>query len=83
MMEFKPLIEIYLAGILVLIWAVLINLIAKFLKIPGWYDFLNNIKEKGFSSTLAVQDFFSIAFLFLIYPFLLGTIAFLIFKYLF
>lgn len=70
--------KIYIVGISILLVAVFLNFLAIKLGINTWYSFLDDFKEKGFSSL----NFFDYLFLFLIYPFLLGFIAFNVLKYL-
>ncbi len=59
--------KIYLNGVIILIGAILVNFIAKYLGILTWYDFLNDIREAN------LVDYI---FLFLIYPFSLGSLAY-------
>jgi hypothetical protein len=68
--------KIYLAGITVLIAAVLLNLAAGWLNLSTWYSFLNLASENGLSQavqSLRLADYF---FLILIYPGLLGLAAY-------
>lgn len=74
--------KIYLWGIIILISAILFNLISSYLKVSNWYSFLNQAREIGFIQSLSQQNLFSLIFLFLIYPLLLGLAVFLIVSYL-
>jgi hypothetical protein len=73
------LLKIFLAGLVVLIAAVVLNLLANVIGLPTWYSFLNQASEQGFYP--AVHDLKAIEFLFLIllYPLLLGLAAYLTF----
>lgn len=61
-------IKIFLAGVIVLIGAILLNWLASVLSLPSWYDFLSS-KTK--------LNFYSITWLFLLYPLGLGALAYL------
>ncbi|MFH1682807.1 MAG: hypothetical protein ABIA37_03340 [Candidatus Woesearchaeota archaeon] len=63
--------QIFIVGVAILIGAIIINLLVSVLGLATWYTFLIEFKEKGFS-----QGIFSLIFLFLIYPFLLGLIGY-------
>lgn len=75
------LIKIYLAGLVVLIVAILLNMLANLVGLTTWYSFLTQVSQQGFSS--AVQDLTAIEMLFLIllYPLLLGVAAYLAFAF--
>jgi hypothetical protein len=66
-------IKIYFSGALLLIGAIIINGIAKYFKLPTWYDFLANYK-------LSIHAFF---WLFILYPLALGSIVYLLKKFTF
>jgi len=70
--------KIFLAGWVVLVGAILINMIAKFIGIPTWYDFLEKVRELGFLLAFKNAGIISLIFLFGIYPTLLGALAFVI-----
>lgn len=63
--------KIYLSGLVVLVGAITINSLAKLIKLPTWYDFLNQPK----------LGFINILWLFIIYPLFLGLLVFLARKY--
>jgi hypothetical protein len=69
--------KIYLAGIAVLIAAVLLNLAAGWLNLSTWYSFLNLVSENGLSQAIQSLRFIDYIFLLLIYPGLLGLAAYL------
>ena len=72
--------RLYFIGIIILVSAIILNIIAQFLGLKTWYDFLNGISEK---MPIKSWDFF---WLFFLYPFLLGISFYLgdiIFKKLF
>ena len=76
--------RLYFIGIIILVSAVILNIIAQFLGLKTWYDFLNGISEKmPIKSLINFWDFF---WLFFLYPFLLGIsfyLGYIIFKKLF
>ena len=68
--------KIYFCGLVVLIIAILVNILIKNLDILTWYDFGSMFLIKGFKSFEQIS-FFSICWLFFIYPFILGLSYFL------
>jgi hypothetical protein len=60
--------KIYAGGVLLLMGAIIINGLAKFLKLPSWYDFLKN------PATNPTHLFW----LFVVYPLLLGIFVYFI-----
>lgn len=64
-------VRIYIIGLCILIVAILLNVLVQALGIMGWYEFLSKFQEQGQKvfSAMKVLDY---AWLFLIYPFLLG-----------
>jgi hypothetical protein len=58
----------FIAGVAILIGAIVINGFAMHFKITTWYDYLKSKKKKKL-------NLLSILFLFIIYPLLLGAIA--------
>lgn len=63
--------QIFVVGFVVLVGAVIINFLAGLAGLMTWYQFLLEFKEKGFN-----QGIFSLIFLFIIYPLLLGIISY-------
>jgi hypothetical protein len=68
--------KIYLGGILVLIGAILINLMAGLLGWTTWYGFLKLVGDTGFAAALQTMSTIQLVFLFVLYPLGLGLIAF-------
>lgn len=62
------LLKIFIAGLIILLGALLLNVIANQLSLTTWYDFLKDPKKAGGVSLM---------WLFLIYPFGLGLLALL------
>jgi ABC-type sulfate transport system permease component len=62
----------------ILILAILLNILAGALDIITWYDFLLQIKEKGFTNTIKATNITSLMFLFIVYPLLLGLMAYFV-----
>jgi hypothetical protein len=65
-----PILAIFLKGIIILIGAIILNLIAVFLNFYNWYVLLLNPQKVLNSSGLD-----NLIFLFLVYPFALGILA--------
>lgn len=61
-------IKIFIAGLIILVGAVLANFLAGLLGVTSWYDFLKKPKSAGFLDYL---------WLFIVYPLLLGLLAYL------
>jgi hypothetical protein len=74
------LLKIYLAGMAVLIVAVVLNLLANLFHLATWYTFLNKVSELGFAAAVHSLKAVDILFLVLLYPFLLGLAAYLVFS---
>lgn len=68
----------YLIGLAILIVAIVLNAIAIQMGMDTWYSFLEKIQGSGFTTALRQSSFASLFFLFLLYPFCLGMVAFLI-----
>lgn len=64
-------VHVFIIGIAILVGALLLNALASWLNLSTWYDF---IKSRENTTTL------SYIWLFVIYPFLLGLIAYLTIK---
>tara|TARA_B100000963_G_scaffold148278_3_gene129155 strand:+ start:6932 stop:7171 length:240 start_codon:yes stop_codon:yes gene_type:complete len=76
--------RLYFIGIIILVSAIILNIIAQFLGLKTWYDFLNGIYEK--IPVKSLINFWDVFWLFFLYPFLLGLSFYLgdvIFKKLF
>lgn len=81
-MSWELFLKVYSGGVVILISAIILNLVAKIFKISTWYDLIFQIKEKGIVGTLISQSVLSLIFLFIIYPLFLGIVGYLIFRYL-
>ena len=68
--------KVYLTGIIILVSAIVLNVLSGLLGIAGWYDFLSGLSREGkvFLRQLGVLDY---AWLFVLYPALLGLSALL------
>jgi hypothetical protein len=74
-------IEMFLIGILILATAIIINLLAYLLGLNTWYDVLTGFFGDGFKIFFEI-NILSLIFLFIIYPFLLGTVAYFSLRFL-
>ena len=70
---------IFLIGIIILIGAVIMNILASVLKIDTWFSFIDKI---GNNQTNQVS-LISYVFLFLIYPFILGLLGYFAYVFIF
>ena len=64
-------IKIFIIGIAILVTAIVLNIIAKLLNVSTWYDFIQN---------KTINNPIEIIWLFIIYPFVLGLVAYAINK---
>jgi hypothetical protein len=71
------LVKIYLAGVAVLIAAILLNLLSGWLGLATWYSFLSQASEKGLAPALQSLTLVDYLFLIVVYPGLLGLAAYL------
>jgi hypothetical protein len=62
--------KIYLIGLIILISAILLNLIASKLQLIGGYDFINKLMLQG-KDTFTILRVVDFIWLFFLYPFLL------------
>ncbi len=69
--------KLLFSGFSILFVAVVLNLIVGYFGLSTWYSLLNSIEQRGLIGSLAQLKFFSILFLFLIYPFILGLTAYI------
>jgi len=75
-------IKIFIAGWILLLGAILLNLLAKVLNLRTWYDYIGSIQEEGWVTTNSSFSWFELVFLYVIYPLGLGYITYLSHKYL-
>ena len=71
------LLKLFLTGIIILVGAILINALASLLNLVTWYSFLSTLARDGILPGLKNTPFLSLIFLFLLYPFSLGCLAYL------
>lgn len=69
------LVHAFLVGLLILIGAVVINIMAAWLGVTTWYPFLDAVRDRGLGAALSKENVSSLIFLFGMYPLLLGAIA--------
>jgi len=74
--------KIYLTGLVVLIIAILLNFLAGKVGLDTWYSFLSEFQKVGPVKTIAKTSLPSLIFLFGIYPFCLGVVAFFVVRWL-
>lgn len=66
-------IRLFISGLIFLFLSVLLNLVASFLRLSSWYDFLKAVSAEGLSKGLSSMSLPSLVWLFLVYPFCLGV----------
>ena len=69
----KRILTVFAVGASVLVAAVIANIIAAWIGVIAWYEFVEVIGEQGFLNAFGEAGLSSIVFLFLIYPLILGT----------
>ncbi len=70
-------VKIFLIGWVVLLGAIVINLTAGALGLATWYDLLRSVGQLGLLNGLRAAGPSGLVFLLLIYPTLLGALAYL------
>jgi hypothetical protein len=75
--------KVYLVGLVVLVVAIAANALAKLLRISTWYDFFLSVTEIGVLPALKNISFLSAIWLFILYPVILGSTAYVLYKHLF
>lgn len=73
--------NIFLCGFSVLVVAIIVNYIAAKLGVATWYEFIEIVGNHGVVGAIRQIDLLSILFLFIIYPFILGTTAYFSLNY--
>lgn len=73
----KTTFKILLTGFIILAGAIILNMLANFLGITTWHEFISQSSIEKQSSQTGIL---SLIFLFIIYPFTLGLIAYLFLK---
>ena len=68
--------RLYIAGISILVVAILLNVLVQKLGVTGWYEFLIRLSREG-KQTFSALRWIDYAWLFVLYPFLLGLAAWL------
>ncbi|MEY8847502.1 hypothetical protein AB9K26_01700 [Psychroserpens sp. XS_ASV72] len=63
--------KIYLIGLFILIIAIIANVLAAYLGLKSWYDFIGLLTKNG-SATFSQLQVLDYLWLFLFYPFILG-----------
>ena len=71
--------QIFIAGLAILIVAIIINILANIIGIETWYGFINRIQRDGFLNSI-MEVRYHLIFLLIIYPFVLGLVAHYFFK---
>jgi len=79
-MDYYTPVYAYLIGVIVLIGIQFLNLIAIFLNIPTWYNILLAAMQQDISIPFSSLSIYAILYLFLVYPLVLGVLAYVISK---
>lgn len=78
----QTIISILGIGIGILVVAIFLNLLANYFGWSTWYDYLTSIQSNGWNETHKNTDWWSLLFMYVLYPFLLGLTAYLLYKWL-
>lgn len=78
----QTILSILATGIGILFVAILLNLIANFFGWSTWYDYLTSMQADGWGKTHQNIDWWSLIFMYMVYPFLLGLTAYLLIRWL-
>ncbi len=70
--------HILLTGLAILVSAIVLNIAAVAAGIPTWYDFLAAVRERGLAEAARDAGLAGMAFLLVVYPFLLGLVAWIV-----
>ncbi|MEJ5309146.1 MAG: hypothetical protein WHX52_05205 [Anaerolineae bacterium] len=73
--------KIYLAGLVVLVGAIVLNVLAGWLGLTTWYDFLGAMAKNGVAEAIKALRVWDWLFLFAVYPASLGAFAYLILRH--
>ncbi len=68
--------KIYLAGLVVLAGAIVLNVLAGWLGLATWYDFLRSMTQTGVLEAIKALRVWDWLFLLVIYPACLGAFAY-------
>ncbi len=68
--------RIYLAGLVVLVGAIALNVLAGWLGLATWYDFLGSMTKIGVVEAIKALRVWDWLFLFAVYPACLGVFAY-------
>jgi len=68
--------KIYLAGLVVLAGAIVLNVLAGWLGLTTWYEFLRSMTQRGILEAIQALHIWDWLFLLVIYPACLGTFAY-------
>jgi cation transporter-like permease len=72
--------RIYLAGVAILLGAIVINMLAGVVGLKTWYDVLKPIPEIGLAAVARSLTVMDVLFLFVLYPALLGLCGYLVMR---
>jgi len=68
--------KIYLAGLVVLVGAIVLNVLAGWLGLATWYEFLRSVAQLGVLEAIQTLHIWDWLFLLAIYPACLGAFAY-------
>jgi hypothetical protein len=68
--------KIIILGYVILASAIILNVIANAINIATWYELIENIMQKGIIDAITKQKIISTIFQFIIYPAILGVVAY-------
>ncbi len=68
-------IHIFLVGVAILVGAIIINIIASAIGLSTWFKFAQDLQANGFAA-ITQQSIFSLLYLFIVYPAVLGALGY-------
>ena len=80
-MVYQNLLKFFIVVWYVLVVAIIINFFAKLIRLNTWYDYLSKIGDIGFLKASSDIGIYSLIFLYILYPLLLGLSLLLIYSY--
>ncbi len=69
--------QMILIGYVILLVAIILNALARAVSLSTWYDIFINIQTQGFFVAWKNEGFFSLLFLLVLYPFVLGAVGYI------
>lgn len=72
-MDYNMIWQVFVVGLGILFVAIIANMLANVLGLTTWYAFIENIGKLGLWEALSKEKIFSLLFMFVLYPLILGA----------